>query len=337
MSNKKKNDVPDNQVPYDSVRPFAQGGTAEDYCQYLKESGQPCHLSRNGDVWFQNSGGELLRFPLPDNLTPPDAQEINNVLKHKRVYIASYICEPTGDRPPNAYLYVCRDSEYDISKQKKNARRDIRKGMRNFQIRLCTWDEIIEKGYAAEVDTQKRHGFVSPSKNEHAKSIQRLQYKDIFEIWGAWSGHNVASWILLCKINDSAEIMKFRSCTDYLVQEPNISLLYCLTKHMLVEEKRLWTCTGLSSIYEGTRIGLHRFKLRSGYEAIPVRREFVAVSALKPLMKCRAFSWCVEKATHIFPKYPLLRKVNGLLRLTSGREKDPLAWAQQDDKREVAK
>jgi len=329
MSKNEIKDVLENQQPFDSARPFAKGVSTKKYIELYIKAQKSGYLANNNTIWLPGSRGEMLRQFSPDNLKPPHVSDIKKILNLKRIWIASYLCEPTSSKPANAFLYLCRDPEYDIKNLNKKSRNHIRKGMRHFRIRLCTWQEVIEKGYPADLDTRNRHNYVPHSQEEFAERIKSRQFNDIFEVWGAWDGENLAAWSLVCKIDNWANILTSCSRTVYLRYQPNIALRYCITKRMLVEEKRKMTYSGVSSIFEGKQLGLHRYKLSSGYEPVPARREFVMPTFFMPMIRSRTFSWCVEKVEGVFPFSPKVKKANGLLRLTSGREKNPLAWAQQ--------
>lgn len=316
-------------VDFAVVTPHAPGGTLSEFVDYLKRTGQPCAVSSDRtQLWLQGARGELIRLPL-ECLEPVDPAQLRQLLRHRGAWVVSYNLAADEDHLANCFDYICRDPNYSIEKLHAYARRDIRRGFRSFTVRLCTWDEFEEKGFAAQADTDTRHGYTSSSPQGLRQMAQQQRGTPFFEIWGAWDGDKLAAWIQVVKIDNWAMINVARSCTKALRLCPNNALLYAVTKRILVEEKRQYITYGLSSSQVNvSQLPMHKYKIRMGYEAVPLHRAFVAHPLLRPLLSAQATSWMWEKAATLMPQFAILRKVAGMSRLLSGREKNALNWAE---------
>jgi len=315
-----------------AAAPPAPGGALRVYTEYAAAAGEAAVLSPDGThVWAGGVRGELMRIPLECTDAPAPGL-VRSLLGRHGVWMVTYLVTPDDARPANCLDYVCRDPDYRLGKLASPARRDIRRGLRSFTVRLCTWDELIEKGHPAEVDTAERHGYVRPSAEGLRAFAERRRGFPLFEIWGAWEGDRLAAWMSVCKVDDWAMIDVCRSRTASLRNCPNNALLFTATRRFLAEEKRRWVTYGLSSLQVAVNeLAMHKYKVRMGYEALPMRRVFALHWTLGLLMRSRAASVGWEMLAKWLPKQAALRKAAGLARLVSGRERSPLAWAKADE------
>ncbi|MGB2998436.1 MAG: hypothetical protein WBC59_07335 [Phycisphaerae bacterium] len=309
----------------------APGGSLQDYLAFVKETGRACLLSRAGTwAWVQESHGLLLRFPC-ERTEPIDFEEIRQALGLHGVRVVSYLLESDDAHPATCFHYVCKDPEYDVEHLSSHARRDIRRGLRRFTARLCTWDELAEKGYDVHVETVQRHGYTAPPPGGIRRYADKRHGTPFFDIWGAWEGDELVAWLSAIKVDNWAVINLCNSRTAALKNCPNNAILYLATRRLLVDEKRDFVSYGLSSVQVSeSHLGLHKYKVRMGYEALPVHRVFVPRRLLRPLLKGRAASWMWDRMERLFPRSSKVRKVAGVSRLISGRQKSPLAWAEEN-------
>ena len=146
------------------VKPYVPGGTLMEFLHYLEEAGKPCGMSEDGtQVWFPDVPGELIRLPL-ECLEPVEPELLRRLLHKRGVWVLSFLLEAGENHPANCFDYVCRDPDYAIeSLPAESARRNTRQGLRSLAVRVCTWDELAEKGFPAQADTAARHGYSIPS------------------------------------------------------------------------------------------------------------------------------------------------------------------------------
>lgn len=320
---------PEPEVDYAAVTQPAPGGTLADYVAHEQAAGRHAVLTAGGtQAWIGGVGGELLRLPM-ECTDPPDANVVRNLLRLRKIWMVSYLLPPDEAHPANCFDYVCRTSDYVIDGLSSHARRDIRRGLRSFTVRLCRWDELADRGHPAAVDTAARHGYVEPASDKTRRFVAQREGSPLFEIWGAWEGDDLAAWMSVAKVDDWAVIDLCRSRTDALRNCPNNALLYAATRRLMVEEKRTYVSYGLSSLQvDVNELSMHKYKVRMEYEALPMRRTFVLHPLLRPLLASPLASRAWQRLAKARPQFSALRKAAGLARLLSGEETSPLAWAE---------
>ena len=132
----------------------------------LRASGQPATLTAEGrHGWVPNARGELLRVPL-ECTDLPARGDLREVLAQPGTYLCSYMRFPAAEAPRNCFDYVCRDRDYSVEQLSKNGRRDVRRGLRCFEVRTCTVEEMSAQGFGAYADTEVRHDHTPPPREE---------------------------------------------------------------------------------------------------------------------------------------------------------------------------
>ena len=310
----------------------AAGGTLSEYVDYVQSTGRPAMLTHGGtQAWVPGVSGELQRFPLECN-EPVERSVLREPLGMAGVRLVSYLVRGDETHVPNCFDYVCRGSDYCLDTLPKNARRDVRRGLRGFVVRLCTWDELAAKGFAAHAETAERHGYAAAEPRWLEEMVARQRGIPFYEIWGAWLQADLAAWMTIIKIDDWALVDVARSCTAALKGCPNNAILYEASRRVLAEEKRKYVTYGLSSIQvDVNERSMHRYKTRMGYEAHPVCRVFESKGLLRPALRSALLSRVWEGLAKRFPGSANLKKVAGMSRILSGREENPLSWAEEHD------
>lgn len=324
-----KSDIPiEEMYNAQAVMAYSSGGTLSEFFDYWKRNGHQCAISENRtQIWFPNSSRELMRMPM-NCRQPVEPAVLREILSQKSVWAVTYLIECDEKHHANSFYYVCRNPNYHISSLPRKMRRNIRGGFRHFDIRLCTWDELADNGFAAIADTDARHGRNTSSMDGFQNMVKRHRQTNFFEVWGAWYDGKLAAWATIFKVDNWVCWEKTCSCTDTLKLVPNNAIWYAITQRSLVEEKRDWISPGVSSIYDSMQFGLHNFKIRMGYEAIPVHRAFALHPVVKHMATSTMVSWMLEKVSRARPQSAILQKANGMLRILSGREKNAIAWAE---------
>lgn len=286
------------------------------------------HFGENKtNIWVPGSRYELLRLPLEYN-EALDPNEEKVLLRKKGIYIGSYLVKPHSLRGANCYDYVCSDGGYDIDNLESNSRRDIRRGLRSFSVRLCDLGEIVEFGYDAVRDTLIRHGYSVLRYSEYAKSMASQKDQHNLDYWGAWENGRLAAWMRITKIDDWAMIDVARSCTEDLKLCPNNALLYLVTYYNLRVQGKRYITYGLSSTQVGVNeLSMHRFKTKMGYDPVPLTREFIMNPSLRAFLSMKATSKVLAYSAGAFARSAAVRKAAGLSRLISGIDRTPL-WGQ---------
>jgi hypothetical protein len=238
--------------------------------------------------------------------------------------------DPSDAWIANCFNYLCRDRNYDIEGLSTPARRDIRRGLRNFSIRRTTWDELVEHGMAAYADTEARHGH-SQGPADAIKTLADIERDCPFmEIWGAWIEGRLSAWIKVLHVDGWAFITTACSVRQDLRLCPNNALVYEATRHYMSAAACSSVSYGISSLQATSNIlPLHKFKVRMGYEAVPQVRTFLP-HPLLTWLGLRPCSRALDVLARRIPQKAVFSKLAGMSRLLSHRERDPLAWARDD-------
>jgi hypothetical protein len=314
---------------YEQSVAATNGGCLSDFIKSQNQSGMPALVSDDGlQGWVSASRGVMWRLPIHcDDVVSQFS--IKKLLKQKKIYLVSYLIKPDYQHKANCFHYVMGNKKYSIENLSRNTRSKIRRGFRNFSIRLFSWEDLIEKGYPALVDTDLRHGYSTPQEKILTQIADVHAKSDNHQLWGAWDGDNLAAWIEWIRVENWALIGLACSQTKYLKKYPNNALIYAATSFFISKHKCSYVSYGISSLEAKSRTlaSLHRFKRQMGYEAIPKHRHFIPIWFLKPLLRFKGCSILLETLSLYIPQNSALRKIAGMTRLISGREQSPLAWA----------
>jgi hypothetical protein len=316
-----------NHAEITAVTPYTPGGTLEAYLDHLRSLGQTAVMSDTSRyAWTIAERGLLQRIPL-EFTDEPDPDEVYRLLSMPGILLVTYLRPPDETRPANAFCYVCQEPDYRVEALERHARADIRYGLRNYIVRLCTFDEIGELGHQAAVDTCLRHGQSAPPREQLRRFAEVHRNRPFYEAWGAWKGSELYAWMSVIRIADYAVLEVVRSRTG-AKGSPNNAVLYTATRKYIVYDKCRYVSSGLSTIKPDTNaVTLHAYKKRMGYVPTPVHRVFVPRRLLRPLLETRGGSRLLDLASRLAPKMSKLQQAAGLSRLMSGRETAPLAWA----------
>ncbi len=316
-------------MPTPDVAP-APGGKLTDLAWHIEQTGRTCALTHEGrQLWAPGARAELTRLPMTCT-APVDRAWTRQLLRTSGTWVVTYLLDGTDRRPPNSFLYLCRDSQYHMDKLSKNGRKAIRRGLRKTVIRRCTWGELAASGYAALAETDRRHGYKDPPPENFEQFVSLRRGTPFYEVWGSWLGNDLISWLVLMKIDEWALFEASPSRDAAMALYASNALRYEALVSLLVNEKRRQVLTGLSSINPNTDPRLiYKYNTRMGFEAVPFRRVFALHPLLSPLLNSRATAWLWTKISRALPQYSVLSKIGGMSQVLSEREKDVLAWAEE--------
>ena len=312
-----------------SVVAPANAGTVGQYVECQRRSGKPAYVSQTGtEAWITGARWQLRRTPVFAT-SEPAPHEVRRLLREQGIWLVSYALQPDAQRPANAFCYQCRAAEYGMETLPSKSRNMVRKGFRNVQVRLCSWDELLEEGYAAYLDTDVRHGYNAPSRVVFEEQVGRCREASFFDVYGAWHKNKLVSWLTVAKVNDWADEQEFRSTTEHLTLGANNAVRYAALRHLLVVEKYQRVTSGASGhqVRAQEELWLHRNKISMGFEAKLIHRHYAIHPAVRPFICSKSAAWLWDKVAILFPRSYVLPRLVALSRFISGRA-DPLAWSQ---------
>jgi hypothetical protein len=269
------------------------------------------HVLENTEYgWMKYEKFAYVKFPVY-HLEPVSKNELNAVFKKSNAPVLSYtVLNENG----NVYWYVCR--VISLENLKSAHRRDISKAANYYTIRDIEFNELIEKGFEAYSETRKRVGLSDFQKSDFLNRFSNEKHTKANFYVGAYNGQELEAFLSLIIFNNNVEIEGVFSKDAALPLCVNNYLNFAVTHYFLNEKKMNLVSYGFSSIQEGDFDGLHRFKLKCGFDAIKVQRIFVVNPKYKFLINNVTLSF-VKGIVKFFPTNRLARKINGVINILS--------------------
>jgi hypothetical protein len=288
-----------------------------DYGAALARDGVRTVAGAGGTLWVAYQQGAMIRVPAVTGA--PDGEELRRVFRHGRAAVASYLVEPDAGHPANACLYVCRDRGYALDRLAPPMRRNVRRGTSALRVAWLTRDEVLAHGLTAYCDTRRRLGLSDGTPSHFARRFGRRARNPAHVFLGAWKDDRLSGFLSITEVDAYAEIEGSFAADAFRGDRPSDTLLYSALRLYLVERGFAEVSYGLSSIQaESNAVGLHRFKLKVGFAALPVHRAFVSHPWLRPLVHRLTLS-AINVALRLRPGDPRLRMAGGILACMLGQ------------------
>lgn len=252
-----------------------------EYARELERSGHRVIMDSSGGCWREGEVGSLIRIPTFDT-SPPDPREVRRLLIDGRAAVGSYLVEPDANHPPNALLYLCRDRSYSVDKLPKTVRSNIRKASKFLRFSWLDRDTVLNYGFPAFRDAKLRNNLSDGTPEAFRVRLDRWLDNPAHHVLGAWKDDALIAFLRVTAVDDWVEFGAY-SANAGLEFRPNNGLIHTLVSHFLTERNFRTVNYGLSSVQEESNAAtLHQFKLKIGFEAIPVHRMFVMNPFLRP-------------------------------------------------------
>jgi len=269
--------------------------------------------------WVQYEALGYVRVPTFD-LDPVLAKQVTGMLWQGWGAVASFILPPDKHHEPNAWLFICRDAHYNLEKLSKNARRDARRAERYLQIEPLEWKTLFDYGLSAYSDTRIRVGLTDGTPDRFKKRFGAFSKNPAHHVLGAWKDDKLAAFMTLVTVDDWVEIEGCFSTNEHRGFCPNDGLGNYVLEHFLAQQKARIVSYGLSSVQEGSgHDGLHAYKTKVGFEAIPVHRAFVFHPFVRPFVNRLTYRG-VRLIQSLLPGVRRINKLGGILANAFQRE-----------------
>jgi hypothetical protein len=227
--------------------------------------------------------------------------------------VLSYVLDVGPDHPANAYLYACVDREFELKRLASSMQRAVRKGNRELALGPISLEQVFAYGEKAFCDMHRRNGIWGADAQQFHRQFRERPVSEGHVYFGAWKGNDLAAFFSVVEVEDWCEIDCSYSRDEYLPQHSNDALMYHVLYHYMRERGFRIVSFGFSSVERtGREAGLHRFKTKVGFSAIPVHRRFAVHPLLSPLVN-RATLAAVNLSLRALPRNRVLKKASGLL------------------------
>lgn len=264
------------------------GMTLDEYAQHVARFSTV--VSIDGDPW--RMGNRVLGpMAMPHRVPPVDRAKVRRAMRETGALVARW--HDAWDTEPCDYWFLCCDDpEYDIDKiPSKNARRDVRAGLRHCDVRRVEPVWIAEHGYQVYAAAYERGGqeTVPVSEREYVSGTKTMAELDGFEVWAAFIGGRLVSHAQCIVMDDAVDVWSVKTDPVYLKSCPNNALFYELTHDYLQERGLLYVMAGGRAIHHPGKI--ERFRERMGWRRTycPLRLQLAPVTAV--VVASRAHWW----------------------------------------------
>jgi hypothetical protein len=290
----------------------ASVATISSYGSSLARNDRHIIPGSSGTFWAEYESFAMMRIP-DFCLTPPSPAEVERVLWKGRIAVATYLRQPGVSYPANAWLYVCRDKSYKLEKLNVAARRDARRANRSMEFGFVEWPVVLSHGFTAYSDSRQRVGLSDGTREHFQSRIQRFSSNPSHTAVGAWKDGLLVAFMALIVVDDWVAIEGSFSDNDHRTLCPNDGLANFVLRHFLMERGFETVTYGLSSVQELDQSGgLHTYKKKVGFEAIPVHRAFTLHPLLKPFANHITLA-SLKILKRLVPGNRLVKKAGGML------------------------
>lgn len=286
----------------------------EIYAKRLSEGGRRVVEGSRTSLWVRYESMAMMRVPT-FIVEPPPPAELARVHWQGPSLVAAYLLEPGPARPSNARLYVCRDKEYRVERLPVSARRDARRAARSLRIDFADWQTVLEEGLGPFIQTRRRVGLSDGTRQEFLKRMTRFAENPAHRAAGAWKNGVLVAFMTLVVVDDWVEIEGAFSTDADRGLCPNDGLASFVLRHYLAEGCATTVSYGLSSIQDGAQgAGLHAYKTKIGFEAMPVHRAFALHPWVKPWVSPVTVRG-LQLMERMLPRNRMMKKATGMLTL----------------------
>jgi hypothetical protein len=284
-----------------------------EYISGLQAEGTTVYYPGREYFWMSYEKKAAARSPafVLDNV---DQNEVKEVFKRLAPVFITYNIEST-EKESNAFLYVSRNYQYDMEKLDKNARRFTRTAHKNFQFRFTDWDNILKNAYPAFADTRARNGLSDGTIENFQKIFNECKKNPAFKTIAAFlpGDEKIHAFLQITEVEDWVEITSAYSENDYLRLCPNNGLFDTAFSYYLKEQRAKVVSYGVSSIQKASKKDtLHDFKLRIGFDAVPVKRVFAVNPKYRPFINKYSYG-IVKLLLKMFPHDRRMNKLEGVM------------------------
>jgi hypothetical protein len=167
-----------------------------------------------------------------------------------------------------AFWYVICDEKLEISDYSKNTRNQIRRGLRNCEVKIIDKKIVLEEGFESYTAAFLKYNthLEAKSEDEFHQEIESLSNE--YEFWGIYNKGNMIGYCQNKVVNFCCDYSTIKFHPDFLKLYPSYALFYTMNKYYLNEKNFKYVSDGARSISHKTNIQfflIHKFKFRKAY------------------------------------------------------------------------
>ena len=191
-------------------------------------------------------------------------QNIISELDENNAFLARWItnfdCKKKLD-----FWYLILDKKMDLSDYSSNTRNQISNGLKNFEIRRISIDEMLDNSYVI----YKTASLLYNSKNKIKSLMQfNTDLLPAFDYWGVYNNNSLIGFAQNRVFDDCCDYSIIKILPMYAKKYPFYALFYTMNNYYLIEKKLKYVTDGTRSISHQTNIQnflINKFKFRKAY------------------------------------------------------------------------
>ncbi len=263
--------------------------------------------------WIELSGA-LIPGHMPHNIASPTEREINLLLK--RSYFVRWNSSFDTGVDGN-FWYVIKDSFGGFDELSKNTRNQVRKGLKNFNVKKIDQNLLISELYYI-------YNAASQKYNSFEFSMTHDEYLDYMSSFGVeYDFYGVFDIITNELVAYSQNLIEDRYCfyeemffnPKFLKKYCSYALIYEMNRIYLEDKKFLYIHDGSRSLSHETKIHellINKFKFRKAYSRMEIRYRLDIKILCFLLYPFRKIIYKVN--IYFFNKFSVLLRHEGIVR-----------------------
>ncbi|MBM4396217.1 MAG: hypothetical protein FJ087_11050 [Deltaproteobacteria bacterium] len=258
-----------------------------------------------GEPW-QLSGRRLGPLAPPHRPPAASAEAVRRALAGTGALVASW--NDGWDTPPLPWWWVCCDDPgYDVEGLPRNARRDVRAGLRRCEVRRVEPAELAEGGFAVYRAAFERYDVhvTALTAEGFAAEVRRNAAYPGRESWGAFADGRMVAWASCIVVDDVVLLASAKSDPAHLKAMPNNAIAYELARHYLRDRRMRYVTDGSRTVAHDTRY--QDFLLRMGWRKVFCPLRLVLSPAARLAARSGADRWGRLLLLHRLAPVPFAR------------------------------
>ncbi len=251
--------------------------------EFLRKAGYKVIRSRSS-YWYEAS--KRVYLSIPPGLTMDQDEEslqdeLAEIFSEHRI-LGLKFSTTRGDRGRAGALYVVRDKEYDLPSLHTKQRPNVRKGLKNCEVREIQFDLLRDHGLRLNNDTLGRQKRTDPHFQDEKLWRQFCEAGSSTPGAGAWGSFvdgQLAAYFIYFITDGTVHLLYEMSRTDMMKRSANHALQFTVIHDMIRRDDVNLVSGGFESILDLQ--GLDRYKRYAGYE----KRELQLRVVLRPMAR----------------------------------------------------
>ena len=196
-----------------------------------------------------------------------DTTDLDKFIKEEGVYFARWTTNFDYKKETEFWHVIC-DEKLEISDYSKNTRNQIRRGLRNCEVKIIDKKKVLKEGFESYTAAFLKYNTHLEAKSEE-DFHQELDLLGLeWEFWGIYNDGNMIGYCQNKISNSTCDYSTIKFHPDYLKLYPSYALFYTMNRYYLNEKGFKYVNDGARSISHETNIQsflIQKFKFRKSY------------------------------------------------------------------------